>query len=164
MESILFSSLHDPSSKWKLSLKSGKLCGLIADSVEVECCEFQLDIPDPFVCQKVVDYLIYHGETPSKPITKPIGMKTMKDLVGEWDATFMDLDVDLVVEMILVSSYLSCSGLFELATVKLATMVRNKDLDEVKDMFHIARDITPEEEKQVREANLWVYDLLNMFT
>jgi S-phase kinase-associated protein 1 len=38
-------------------------------------------------------------------------------------------------------------------------MIKDKEPDEVKKIFHIDADITPEEEKMVRENNMWVFEL-----
>jgi S-phase kinase-associated protein 1 len=38
-------------------------------------------------------------------------------------------------------------------------MVKGKEPEEVKRLFNIEPDITPEEEKMVRDQNSWIFDV-----
>ena len=111
------------------------------------------------VLKKVVEFLNKHKDDPMKQISKPITTTILKDIVGEWDAEFADLEQEPLFKLILAANYLDIPSLLDLGICKLATMVKGKEPDEVKKMFNIEADITPEEEKMVRDQNPWIFDV-----
>lgn len=113
------------------------------------------------VLEKVVQFLNQHKDNPMKTIVKPIQTNELSEIVDEWDAQFMQLDNDLemLFKIILAANYLNIPSLLDLGICKIATMVKGKEPDEVKDLFNIEKDITPEEEKLVREQNPWIFEI-----
>ena len=57
--------------------------------------------------------------------------------------------------MILASNYLDIKPLLELTCAKVATMIKNKTIPEIRKFFSIENDFTPEEEAQIMEENKW---------
>jgi S-phase kinase-associated protein 1 len=111
------------------------------------------------VLDKVVEFLNRHKDDPLKEITKPITNNNIKEIVSEWDAKFVDLEQEPLFRLILAANYLDIPSLLDLGICKLACMVKGKEPDEVKKMFNIEPDITPEEEKLVRDQNPWIFDI-----
>ena len=68
--------------------------------------------------------------------------------------TFLEQRATLV-ELIKASNYLDISSLLELSSAKVATMIKGKPIQEIRDFFNIVNDFSPEEEAQVREENKW---------
>jgi S-phase kinase-associated protein 1 len=50
-------------------------------------------------------------------------------------------------------------SLLDLSITKVATMIKGKEPDEVKRLFNIDPDLTPEEEKLVRDQNQWIFEV-----
>jgi S-phase kinase-associated protein 1 len=46
-------------------------------------------------------------------------------------------------------------GLLELACAKVATFIKGKTTEEIRELFGIENDFTPEEEAEIREENKW---------
>ena len=164
--SIFVTLLNHDEYKKAISLKAAKLCGLMTDMLgdeidDAEDIELPLDTLTPEIMDKILVFLEHHAENPMKEIVKPITTSVVKDIVGEWDANFIHLedDSDLLIDFILAANYLNCQSLLDLSILKMATLVKDKEPDEVKDIFKIDKDITPEEEKLVRDANLWVFEI-----
>lgn len=148
--------------KKEISLAACQLSGLMVDMLGGETeGELPFDTLTPVTMDKVLVFLEHHANNPMNTINKPISTNVVKDIVGEWDANFiaLDDDQDTLVELILAANYLNCQSLLDLGILKIATMIKDKEPDQVKDIFHIDKDITPEEEKMVRENNMWVFEL-----
>ncbi len=123
--------------------------------------ELPLDTITPNIMDRVLEFLEYHATNPMKEIAKPIATNNMVEIVGEWDANFMALedDHDTMVDLVLAGNYLNCQPLLNLGILKIATMLKDKEPAQVREMFHIDNVITSEEEKEIRDANQWVFDV-----
>lgn len=51
------------------------------------------------------------------------------------------------------ANYLEIKGLFDLISEKVAKMIKGKSAEQVRELFNIENDITPEEETQIRMQN-----------
>ena len=51
-------------------------------------------------------------------------------------------------------------SLLELASSKVASIIKGKTPEEIRKTFNIQNDFTPEEEQQIREENQWCMDNL----
>ena len=50
--------------------------------------------------------------------------------------------------------------LMELASSKVASVIKGKSPEEIRKTFNIQNDFTPEEENQIREENQWCLENL----
>ena len=114
------------------------------------------------ILKLVIQFMIKHRDDPLKKIEKPIKTTSLKEIVGEWDAEFVNLEQEPLFKLILAANYLDMPDLLELGICKLATMVKGKDPEEIKRLFNIEPDITPEEEKMVRDSNPWIFNVENV--
>ena len=55
----------------------------------------------------------------------------------------------------MASNYLDIKPLLELACAKVASLIKNKSIQEVRKFFNIENDFSPEEETQIMEENKW---------
>lgn len=78
--------------------------------------------------------------------------------ISEWDAEFVNLDLDALFEVILAANYLDIKCLLDLACAKVASMIKGRTPEEIRRRFNILNDFTPEDEAQVREENRWCED------
>ncbi|GFE53890.1 skp1 family protein [Babesia ovis] len=98
---------------------------------------------------KVVDYCRYHYNNPAKPIPKPLKSTRLADVVCPWDLEFVNVDKELLFELMLAENFLDIKPLLELTCAKVASMIKGKTPDEIRDEFNIVNDFTPEEEAMV---------------
>jgi S-phase kinase-associated protein 1 len=131
------------------------------DEEEEEEEESEQEIPLPnvksTVLAKVVEFCNYHAKNgPLKEFEKPLKSANMAELVGEWDANFVD-DIEQVMlfELLLAANYMDIKSLLDLTSAKVASMIKGKTPEEIRKTFNIVNDFTPEEEAQVREENKW---------
>lgn len=145
----------------KAALMSELIASMLKDDEEDEESEIPLQEVSKDILLKVVEFLTKHMEDPMKEIVKPIVSNKMEELVGEWDAKFIDLEQEPLFRVILAANYLDIPSLLDLGIAKVASMIKGKEPDEVKKIFGIDADITPEEEKMVRDQNQWIFDVVN---
>ena len=69
----------------------------------------------------------------------------------------MDLEKEVLFELILASEYLEFQPLLELASAKVASLIKNRPIPEIRKFFKIEDAFTPEE-GQIMEENRWVED------
>lgn len=112
------------------------------------------------VLGKIVEFCEHNSATPMGTIPKPITSSEMSEMVGEWEARFVnDMPQELLFEVIKGANYMDIPDLLDLTCAKVASMIRGKTPEEIRIMFDIENDFTPEEEARVREENKWCEDL-----
>ena len=104
-----------------------------------------------------MEFVEYHEEhglmaTIQKPLVSPNLVECVDD---EWDADFVSVDQEMVFEIILAANNLDIPSLLDLACAKVASLIKGKTPEEIRETFNIVNDFTPEEEAQVREENAW---------
>lgn len=120
-----------------------------------------LDMTDQTM-KLVMSFLEHHAEDPAKEIEKPIKTNKLDEIVSKWDADFISPhEIPVLFDIIKASNYLDIPPLLDLGICRVATMVKGKEPEQVKEMFNISPDITPEEEKKVRDDNPWIFDVSN---
>lgn len=93
-------------------------------------------------------------------IPKPMeGDAELSKYVSEWDDQFIALPHEKLFDLIQAAHYMDIQGLMDLGAAKVATLIKNKTPEEIRQMFHIENDFTPEEEERIREENRWCEDL-----
>ena len=117
------------------------------------------DIPLPNVkgqiLKKVIDYMQYHHENPPKDIEKPLKSATMNEVVSKWDAQFVEVPQETLFELILAANYMDIKPLLDLTCAKVASMIKGKNPEQIRQTFNIKNDFTPAEEEAVRAENKW---------
>eukprot|EP00919_Chromeraceae_sp_WS-2016_P022596 GHVR01053636.1.p1 GENE.GHVR01053636.1~~GHVR01053636.1.p1 ORF type:complete len:158 (+),score=32.94 GHVR01053636.1:25-498(+) len=110
------------------------------------------------ILEKVLDYCKYHKDNPPEEIQKPIKTSNIADVTCAWDSAFVSVDQDILFELILAANYLDIKPLLHLTCAKVATLIKGKTPEEIRQQFNIVNDFTPEEERQIREENKWCED------
>nr|CCA15417.1 Skp1like protein putative [Albugo laibachii Nc14] len=129
---------------------------LIADGTDdQEIQEIPLPNVKSTVLSRVIEFCSHHLTNPMEDIDKPLKSSDMQEVVSEWDANFVDVEQELLFELILAANYMDIKSLLDLACAKVASMIKGKTPQEIRDTFNIVNDFTPEEESQIREENKW---------
>ncbi|TYZ67967.1 hypothetical protein PybrP1_011875 [[Pythium] brassicae (nom. inval.)] len=128
---------------------------LISDEEDDEVQEIPLPNVKSTVLSKVIEFCSHHHNNPMREIEKPLKSSDMHDVVSDWDANFVDIEQDILFELILAANYMDIKSLLDLACAKVASMIKGKTPQEIRETFNIVNDFTPEEESQIREENKW---------
>lgn len=112
------------------------------------------------ILKKIIVYCQHHVNNPAGEICMPLKSRNLEENgVSEWDASYTDMEQDMLMEVILAANYLNIPTLLDLTCAKIATMIKDKKPEEIRKQFNIKNDFTPEEEAQIREENKWCEDL-----
>ena len=82
----------------------------------------------------------------------------MADSVPQWFAEFINIDLEKVYDIIAASNYLEIKPLIELGCAKVGSLMKGKSIPELRKMFNLVNDFTPEEEKAILEGRAHVWD------
>lgn len=135
-----------------------QMSGLIKDMLEEAEENESPNIPIPNVesraLKKVIEYCDYHWNNKADEIEKPLKGK-IEDVICDFDRKFLEIDQELLIELIMAANYLNIKDLLDLTCAKVASMIKGKSPEEIRQMFNIENDFTPEEEEKIREENKW---------
>ena len=125
--------------------------------------EHEEEIPLPKlsseVLRKVIDFCNHHQGTKMKSIAKPLKSTNMAELVSPWDANYIDVEQELLFELVLAANYMDIKDLLDLTCAKVASMIKGKSPESIRQTFNITNDFSPQEEEAIREENAWCEDI-----
>ena len=123
------------------------------------------------VLTKVLEYCSHHRHDPPVPADDTDEMRRRATDISEWDAKFIQVDQEMLFEIILAANYLDIKSLPDIGcktvyvwrrvpTHASANMIKGKQPEEIRKLFNIQNDFTPEEEAQIRRENVrWLHFL-----
>ncbi|KAK7270000.1 hypothetical protein RIF29_22853 [Crotalaria pallida] len=80
-----------------------------------------------------------------------------KDLKA-WDADFANVDQATLYDLIMAANYLDIKSLLDLICQTVADMIKGKSPEEIRKIFNIKNDFTPEEEEEIKKENKWAFE------
>lgn len=91
---------------------------------------------------------------PVPNVTGPILAKVLEFCNSQepWEPK---VDQTTLFELILAANYLDIAPLLDLLCVTVVGMIRGKSTEEIRKIFNIKNDFTPEEETAIRRENEW---------
>jgi len=102
--------------------------------------------------RKVLEYCQYYMSNP-----KARSLDFSEEIkISPWDEQFCKVDNGTIFNLFMSANYLDIRSLLELMAKKVAYMVKEKSFEELKDLFGITGDITPEDEEQTLKENPWL--------
>jgi len=146
MDNELVTLVSSDGVEFKIEYKDIKMAKTVQQLVE----DIGTDSPIPLmevkgnILEKVVEYCKHHSNKPDSDGDDP------------WDNEFMDVDQNTLFELILASNYMDISSLLELTCQKVADMIKGKTTEEIRTMFDIEDDFTPEEKEKIKNENEWI--------
>ena len=126
---------------------------LTEDREDDEVQEIPLPNVKATVLSKIIEFCTHHDQDPMTDIEKPLKSAIMSEVVQKWYADFVNADQVLLFELILAANYMDIKPLLDLTCATVASMIKNKTPEEIRQTFNITNDFSPEEEAQVREEN-----------
>ncbi|WKY06815.1 hypothetical protein Q1695_006753 [Nippostrongylus brasiliensis] len=108
---------------------------------------------DSVVLKKILKWCWFHRN--DGPFVEYTGTLAEKPPLCEWDQRFFNMHQVMVYELILAANYLDIRGLLDSACRFVASMIAGKSPEEIRRMFNIKCDYTPEEEAKIMRENAW---------
>jgi len=118
---------------------------------------------------KVLEYCEHHRDDPIPPLDSEWGTSFTLDLmrrkntqIGDWDQQYIKCDQELLFQVIQAASYLDIKSLLDLGCKSVANMMTGKSAVDIRELFHIENDFTPEEELAMQVERSEMENLYNM--
>ncbi|KAI1731282.1 skp1 family, dimerization domain-containing protein [Ditylenchus destructor] len=117
---------------------------------------FPMPAVKPEIFQKVIEWTANHigmpdPEVKEDPATRVRTWFTM----DEYENKFFDLPVYVFAELLTAANYLDIKHLYLYGCQKLAERIKDKTNEEIREMFGLKDDLTPEEKEEVKRENVW---------
>lgn len=143
--------------KFELNSKAGERSGLLKNLISDY--EESKDIPLPDIkgeiLKKIVDYLTHYKDIEPKEIPKPLPTANLGEFLDEWDISFINgIELEKVFDLINASNYMDIKPLLDLSCAKIASLMKGKTAEEIRAMFNIECDLSPEELREYEEYQL----------
>ncbi|XP_057792232.1 SKP1-like protein 1 [Salvia miltiorrhiza] len=127
------------------------LSGTMKHMIEDNCTTggIPLSNVDSVTLAKVIEFCKSHAASDD--------VETLK----KFDSDYVNMvknDQKLMFDLVLAANYLDMKKLLDLMCQTIADMIREKSLEEIRKMFHIKNDYTPEEEEAVRKEYAWAFE------
>ena len=162
-DDVKITLISSDSQKFEISAKGAMRSELIKDSIEGskdDHIEFNVNNVKGDILKKVAEYLEHYKNEEPKLCERPLPSANLKDCVDEWDFNFINIPLNDIFKIISAANYLNIQSLLELASAAFAASIKGKTSDEIRQMFDITNDFTPEEEQQILEENKWCMENL----
>ena len=148
--------------KMQISAKAAQRSQLVKGIIEdyPDDAEVPLNNVKSGILKKIKEYLEHYQDSDPKEIERPLASQNYQECVEAWDFEFINIELDTIFEIILAANYMDIKPLLELASSKIASIIKGKTPEEIRKIFNIQNDFTPEEEQQIRDENQWCMDNL----
>ena len=148
--------------KIQISAKAAQRSQLVKKIIEThpDDAEIPLSNVKSIILKKIKEYLEHYQDIEPKEIERPLASQNYQECVEAWDYEYINVELDLIFEIILAANYMDIKPLLELASSKIASIIKGKTPEEIRKTFNIQNDFTPEEEQQIRDENQWCMDNL----
>jgi len=143
---------------FKVEVKVAYMSNTIKDLIEDAGVDLPIHLPNVTgeVLRKVVEYCKYHTLNPDlNKKTEEEEHDSTKFTICEWDVEFCKVEQSTLFELIMAANYLDIKDLLDLTCKTVAGMIKGKTPEEIRTMFNIVNDFTPEEEERIRLENQW---------
>ncbi|XP_059434128.1 SKP1-like protein 1A [Corylus avellana] len=114
-------------------------------------------IPVPNLTGPVLALVIEYFKKHSPPSDGcPTALLEME--IKDWDAKFVAVDNDTLLDLTLAAHYLEIQGLLDLTCHRVADILNDNSVEKIREIFHIKNDFTPEEEAEERSKIQWAFE------
>ncbi|XP_058070335.1 SKP1-like protein 1A [Magnolia sinica] len=129
----------------------------IKHMIEDDCTDNGIPLPNVTskILSKVIEYCKKHVEA---DVSKKPDDRSSDEELKAWDADFVKVDQEILFDLILAANYLNIKRLLDLTCQTMADMIKGKTPEEIRQIFNIKNDFTPEEEEEVRRENQWAFE------
>ncbi|XP_028754130.1 SKP1-like protein 1 [Neltuma alba] len=109
---------------------------------------------------KVIEYCQKHADHEAAAKANGGGTSDSEaEELNKWDAEFMKVDVeDKLFHILMAANYLEIKGLFDLACQTVADLIKGKTPKQIRKIFNLKNDFTPEEQERLRRQHNCSFD------
>jgi S-phase kinase-associated protein 1 len=111
--------------------------------------------------QRIIDYLVHMQTNTPSLIQKPLKTSDFSSLLTSWENEFLGDEQAIIFDLILAANYLDINSLRDMTCAKIASMIKGKSPDQIRQSFNIKEGFTKEEEEEIQRENRWYYQEVN---
>ena len=134
------------------------LSNLVKGIVDDAGCSEEIPLPsvDEKILKLVIEYCTHVVENEPPMMDKPLKSANLHECVNDkWFADFIEMDQNTLYELILAANFMDIKSLLQLSTAKVATFIKGKSIDQMREEFGIKNDFSEEEYAQIMQENKW---------
>ncbi|XP_050262234.1 SKP1-like protein 1B [Quercus robur] len=126
----------------------------IKSLIEDDCANNTIPLPNVTsrILSLVIQYCKEHTSSSDSNSSKS------NEELKAWDTQFINVDQNVLFDLIMAANYLNVKGLLDLTCQTVADMIKGKTPEQIRAIFNIVNDFTPEEEEEVRRENAWAFE------
>ncbi|XP_062178161.1 SKP1-like protein 1A [Alnus glutinosa] len=118
------------------------------------------------ILARVINYHEKHGQTArpsdgSSVLPASLDAAPQEQEIQEWDADFVNVNPDTLIDLTLAANYLESQELLDLTCRAVADQIKRRSVEEIREFFNIDNDYTPEEEEEERSNIKWAFETEN---
>mmetsp|Transcript_4753 Transcript_4753/g.8268 ORF Transcript_4753/g.8268 Transcript_4753/m.8268 type:complete len:169 (-) Transcript_4753:424-930(-) len=144
---------------FSVAVEVAKMSKLVETTIDDDADDDGNDIMLPnvkaTVLAKVIEYCEHYKQEEMTPIQTPLKSSKLEDLVQPWYVEFVNVDRVMLFELVTAANFMDIKPLLDLTCLAVSIMIKGKSPEELRRIFNISNEFTPEEEAQVREENKW---------
>ena len=107
------------------------------------------------ILKRIVEYLEYYRNKVPKEIPKPTPSENLNSFLDDWDFKFINnINLDDTFELMNGASELSIQSLLDLASSKVASILKSKSIEDIRSLFSTGEDLSEKELKKYDELQL----------
>jgi len=121
---------------------------------------------DRVTLKYVLDFCQHHHGNAMQQLAKPL-YRDLKEQLDDWQKAYLYTDLVkngkeedhiLCKKVMEASNYLQIDDLKQLTCACFGNMMREKTTEQLRALFHVINDYTPEEEAALEQQNYWCED------
>ena len=155
---------------FKMSREAAKSCNLINKLIESEDEDSEIKLPvecDPKVIPLVIQYCEYHKDSKPAALPQPL-QKHIDEYLDQWDKDFIynnlvdkndDSKHEALLEVMAAAHYFDNEDLLNLTCAKVGSMIQDKNPEQIRNLFNLPDDFTPEQKARNAEELKALSDL-----
>jgi len=149
--------------RFTTSVKVMNLSKLVEESLgeDPESLGSDVEIPLPkvkgIVLEKVIEYCDhYTNKDPMKEIKTPLPKSNkIEDAVQSWYCEYSDVDDVMKYEILAAANFMNIQPLLDLMCLRISVYIFRRKAEDIKKIFNIPENPTPEETQEILEENRW---------
>lgn len=143
--------------KVTIDIKSAERSHLLKNLIQEFAIDNDIPMPDikGDILKKCVEYMTHYKDCEPREIPRPLPSPNLLDVTDEWDVNFISgIDLDSVFDLINASNYLDLKPLLDLACARIASIMKGKTAEEIRNIFNLENDLTEDEIKEFEEYQI----------
>jgi len=111
------------------------------------------------VLKKVIEFCNHHTFVEQMTeIQTPLRSPKLEELVQEWYADFVKVPRNMLFDLVAAANFMDIKPLLDLTCLAVSILIKGKSAGELREMFNLSPEFSPEEEAQAQREQRWAQD------